>query len=89
MTARAVRPRNTDPIAFLQVCNTRAERDNDSRYLMSGRDRKIGFTGQSPCGALQVSVADSTRDDFHQGRIYNDPADLLWHLDELGVRREG
>jgi len=22
-------------------------------------------------------------------RVYNDPADLLWHLDELGVRREG
>jgi HAD superfamily hydrolase (TIGR01509 family) len=21
-------------------------------------------------------------------RIYNDPADLLWHLDEMGVRRE-
>jgi hypothetical protein len=22
-------------------------------------------------------------------RVYNDPADLLWHLDELGVLREG
>ena len=22
-------------------------------------------------------------------RVYNDPADLLWHLDELGVRRDG
>ena len=22
-------------------------------------------------------------------RVYNDPADLLWHLDELGVRTEG
>lgn len=21
-------------------------------------------------------------------RVYNDPADLLWHLDEVGVRRE-
>jgi len=31
MTARAVQLRNTDPIAFLQVCNTRAERDNDIR----------------------------------------------------------
>ena len=53
MTARAVQPRNTDPIAFLQVCNTRAERDNDSRSLMSGRDGKAGFTGQSPSAACR------------------------------------
>src|SRR5271157_1729202 len=67
MTARAMQPRNTDPVAFLQVCNTRAERDNDPRSLMSGRDRKIWLHRPIAVRRVQVGVADPTRDDFHQG----------------------
>src|SRR5271169_964003 len=67
MTARAVQPRNTDPIAFLQVCNTRAERDNDSRSLMSGRDGKNWLHRPIAIRRVQVGVANPTRDDFYQG----------------------
>ncbi len=67
MTARAVQPRNTDSIAFLQVCNTRAERDNDSRSLMSGRDGKARLHRPIAVRRVQVGVANSTRDDFYQG----------------------
>ena len=67
MTARAMQPRNTDPVAFLQVCNTRAKRDNDPRSLMSGRDRKIWLHRPIAVRRVRVGVADSTRDDFHQG----------------------
>jgi len=67
MTARAVQPRDTDPIAFLQVCNTRAERDNDSGSFMSGRDGKTRLYRPIAVRRVQVGVANSTRDDFYQG----------------------
>ena len=54
MTARAVQPRNADPITFLQVCNTRAERDNDSLAVSCpGVMGRAGFTGQSPSAACR------------------------------------
>src|SRR5208282_538615 len=67
MTARAMQPRNTDPITFLQVCNTWAERDNDPRSLMSGRYGKTWLHRPIAVSRVQVSVADPARDNFHQG----------------------
>src|SRR5271157_4161270 len=67
MTARTMQPSDTDPVAFLQVCNTRAERDNDTCSLMSGCDRKTWLHWPIAVSRVQVSVADTTRDNFYQG----------------------
>src|SRR5215469_3059975 len=67
MAARAVQPRDTDSVAFLQMCNTRTERNNDPRSFVSGREGNVWLHRPIAVSRVQVSVADPTCDNFYQG----------------------
>ena len=88
ITRDQVRYAKPDPDLFLAA----AELGRRSRTSLRRRRQRLGPAGRRRARALGVGLLSGGygREELaHAGafRVYEDPADLLAHLDELGVRR--